>query len=159
MYLTEGQVKAILKIPYWSQSVTESIDQYTLYRGQYKTKVLTLRFNKISSYSDDFLTNYVLSEVPTYFKMGENLLCSFQYDFLLVDPKSDPKSYYIWRANSNRVHFESDNETRFELSEANLKLFCNNATNINYDSLNLPFNSAIIIDTVLGIVLTFLNSV
>ena len=157
MYLTESQVYSILKMPYWSNDVTENVTKYHLYRGKFAATVYTVRFNLNANYDPSFVSRYLLAELQLRYTTNTSLLASFHYDLLLVDPKSTPKSYYIWRANSNRHSYDLAYETVFLVNDANIIRFCQEVTNMNVMDMdnNFPVSSSVIIDKPLSLVVTF----
>ncbi len=146
----------VLKIPYYSNRVTETLTDYAAYRGKLSCKVYTMRFNFTSQFNNEYMIDYVLRNVMNNFKTGSRISASIQYDLLLVDPTSNPSSYYIWRANTNLHTFDYDNELNIYLSYNNLFRFIHEASHIDIPTLSLNFRSSnVTIERVLAVVFTF----
>lgn len=160
MYLSRSQVQTLLNSPYYKQPVTKSIFDYTLYRGKLNVRVITVRFNlnEKDPINSKLILSQLVAVLSSEFSMGTHLLGSINYDLLLVDPKSNPKSYYIWRANSNASNFQQENETHVVFSYDNLYRFVNKAAQIHVPDIEINFaNSNIDIDRILTIVFSFMK--
>jgi hypothetical protein len=156
MYLTEAQVSSILNSDFFKTPFTSSKIHYSLYQGKTNATVHTLRFNCNNDCDQPSVRASVYKYLTEHFKENTLLLSSISYDFLLVDPKQDPKSYYIWRSNSNAVHFTAHEESYFNLSYLNVAKFVKSIFDMNVSSYDINFkNSNVVIDQVLAIVLTF----
>jgi hypothetical protein len=156
MYLTEAQVSSILNSEFFKSSFTSNKVHYSLYQGKTNATVHTLRFNCNNDCDQPSVRASVYKYLTEHFKENTVLLASISYDFLLVDPKQNPKSYYIWRSNSNAVHFTAHKELYFPLSYLNVAKFVKSTFDMNASSYDINFkNSNVVIDQVLAIVLTF----
>jgi hypothetical protein len=113
-----------LEAPCFTLPVTNTFVPYLHYRGVDNALVHTLRFNKIDTFSERFMFNYLLNDLSERYQMGTVLTVSLDYDALLTDPKSDPQTYYIWLANSNRRTFNRKDEILMALTYANLYRYC-----------------------------------
>jgi hypothetical protein len=158
MYLTEAQVTQILNTNFFQTPFTSRIKKYTLYQGKLNATVHTLRFNCVDGFNELFVRETVLNYLMNHFVHNSLLLGSISYDFLLVDPKENPKSFYIWRSNSNAVHFSAHEEVQFTLNHVNVVNFIQSIFQTDPASLSIYFeNSSISIERTLAVVLTFLN--
>jgi hypothetical protein len=158
MYLTEAQATQILNSNFFQVPFTSSIKKYTLYQGKINTTVHTLRFNCIDGFNELYVRETVLNYLMDKFSLNSLLLGSISYDFLLVDPKQNPKSYYIWRSNSNAVYFSAHEELYFTLSHINVVNFISSIFHTDPATLNIYFeNSSISIERTLAVVLTFIK--
>ncbi len=156
MYLTEQEVNSVLESSYYTDPVTETVYHYRSYRGRAYVNVFTLRFNITRSFNESFVARHLLERLPTQYALQSNILGSIQYDLLLVN--ADRTSFYIWRANSNRVHFNEQDEIRLSMSYANLMRFCQDSLRFHTPDLNAYFKSSnVSIDRVLALVYTFVN--
>ncbi len=156
MYLTEQEVNSVLQSSYYRDPVTETVFHYRSYRGRAYVNVFTLRFNITPSFNESFVVRHLLERLPTHYALQSNVLGSVQYDLLLVNP--DRTSFYIWRANSNRVHFNEQEEIKLTLSYANLMRFCQYSLRFHTPDLNTYFKSSnVSIDRVLALVYTFVH--
>ena len=157
MYMNEHEVRAVLQTPYYLLPVTETSIEYERYRGRLQCTVITLRFNLCSPrYSNQFMLNYVQNTLTDRFPMHTRMLASVNYDVLLLDPNSNPASYYIFRSNTNRLHFNENDEITLSLTHANLHRFCHQADQVHIPDLNVHFaHSNVVIDRVLSIVFSF----
>lgn len=160
MYLSEQQVKQILNSEIFQTPVTKNITNYKMYRGKLDSTVYTVRFNLSSTAANitvDFIEKTLLNFLMGYFPLESLLLCAVSYDLLLVDPKTS-NSFYIWRSNSNSVHFTPVEEGVFALNYQNIRELINHVTNINVDTLNTFFsNSNVIVRKQLAYVFTFIT--
>ena len=158
MYLTESQLNLLLNNSFFTQPVTESVVDYAVYRGHVKATVHTLRFNLTTDFSENFMIEHTISYLMAQLPINATLLGSINYDLLLKDPNSDPKSYYIWRANSNARNFDEQNEILFKLTYDNIYRFVSNAHQVHIPSLSINFRSSnVIVDKPLALVLSFLK--
>jgi len=106
LYLSHLQLQSILQNPYYSSPYTVSHHEYTFYRGEIKTHVLTLRFNRLPTFTPTLLHQVLLEHLFETFPRYATLIVTLDADVLLRGGDTPPWSYYIWRANSNRRHFE-----------------------------------------------------
>jgi hypothetical protein len=158
MYITEDQLNSLLNSSYFQDPVTKSIVKYALYQGRLNTTVHTLRFNLIEGFNEDFMIQTVLNHLMFHFPLNTRMLASISYDLVLVDPKADPKTYYLWRANSNSVHFNAVEEIQFTLTYDNVYRFVSNSSNVHIPSLNINYeSSSVVIDRVIAIVFSFVK--
>ena len=158
MYLSEQQVNSLLSSDFFSQPVTESVSQYAMYRGRLNATVVTYRFNINPQYSNRFMIGHLMRSLQTHFSLNTRLLASIDFDFLLTDPNAIPPTFYIWRANSNLVHFNIDNEIMMRFTYDNLFRFVNNAANVDFSTLNIHFtHSNVVIKKVITLVLSFIK--
>lgn len=156
MYLTEPQLQQILSSAYFTQPVTKSVVKYVLYQGKLNAVVHTIRFNLNADVNENFIIQHVLNYLMENFAMNTRLMGSINYDLLLVDSNSEIKSYYLWRANSNSVHFNAAEEIPFYLTYNNVYQFITNCTRVNIPELNIQFQSSnVVIDRPIAIVLSF----
>jgi hypothetical protein len=156
MYLTGVQLDTILKNPYYSNPVTDCLVKYSVYRGRVNAHVYTLRCNITADFNEEHMIDLVLTHVMSRFPIGKQILGSISYDLLLVDPKSNPKSYYIWKANSNQTVLDTNGEILISLSHDNVFRFIQNAARVDIPSLNINFrNSNVVVERVLAIVFSF----
>lgn len=154
MYLTEHEANVVLSQPYYSLPVTENVFDYRSYRGRAKVTVYTLRYNITPNFDQLFLTQNLLDRLTSRFSMHVKVSCSVQYDLLLVDETR--RSYYIWRANSNRTNFSDNEEISLSITYANLLRFCQESLRFHTPDLNAYFaSSSVSIARVLSIVYTF----
>jgi hypothetical protein len=158
MYLTENQLKTILQAPYFTQPVTDSAVNYALYRGVYNASVYTVRLNLTTVFDENFILQQLMNRLLSRYTFNTKLLCMCGYDLVLVDSNSNPKSYYLWRANSNKVHFDAMHESSFSLTYDNVYRFIlNNMYNVHLPSLNINFrHSNVVIDRAIAVVFSFL---
>lgn len=157
MYLNKNQLDQILKSPFFSQLHTHNVIKYALYRGKFQVVVHTVRFNLTDQFSENIMYQYLYSYLLSNFSLNTHVLGTIEYDLLLEDPSSDPKSYYIWRANSNASHINNAAvEVFFPLSYNNLYRFAENVLNVHLSNLNIHFrNSNVKINRIVAIVFTF----
>ena len=157
MYLDENQLKALLDTPYYSVPCTESWIHYELYRGQYNTSILTLRFNITDSFSEELILDTLLEKIIMYFPLNSRILASVNYDLVLRDPDSNPTSFYIWKANSNQHRFDQNTEIVLVNNPANLARYARGIPFENVSDLNINFrNSQVIVDRLLTVVCSFM---
>jgi hypothetical protein len=131
---------------------------YALYQGKINATVHTLRFNCNETFDPLTVRAKVYQYLTEHFQTNAVLLGSISYDFLLVDPKQDSNSYYIWRSNSNAVHFTAHEESYFTLSYMNVANFVRSIFSMDASSFDVNFeNSKVVIDRILAVVLTFLK--
>lgn len=157
MYLTQQEVNDTLNTPFFTQPVTETIVNYGLYRGHMNVEVYTYRFNlqRDGTFNSNYINTYLSQSLLSEFAYDTRLLGSINYDFLLVNRQTN--SFYIWRSNSNAVHFDIDNETLLILNHANIQRHVGAATRFDLPRLNLNFaSSAVEISRVLAIVFSFI---
>jgi hypothetical protein len=156
MYLTEAQATQILNSNFFQVPMTLNKKKYSLYRGRRNATVHTLRFNCIEGFNELFVRENVLDYLGEHFSLETQLLGSISYDFLLVNSAENPKSYYIWRSNSNAVYFSAHVEAYFTFEHINVVNFVSSIFNIDPASLNINFeNSNCTIERTLAVVLTF----
>jgi hypothetical protein len=158
MYLTLSQVNHVLSSPHYSVPFTESVMNYFLYRGQFNVQVYTVRFNIIESVTEDFIFNHLYTQLSNKFPQIPRFKASIRYDLLLSDPKQNPASFYIWRANSNHRNYDENNEIVLENSPDHLFQFVNNCLNAHIPDLEIDFrNSNVIVAKVLAVVFSFVT--
>ena len=156
MYLTDAERDTVLQHEYFSAPVTEDSSVYAYYRGRFRATVYTVRFNVLADFNSSQIADFLSVKLPEAYP-NQKLLGSINWDFLLVDPESDPKSYYIWKANSNQRHFDESTEYSFRPSYAGIRQFCTLITEKNIPDLNINFRSSKVqIDRLLAYVLTFM---
>jgi hypothetical protein len=156
MYLNEHQLNMILQTPFFSLPMLESLVEYSIYHNRPNARVLTLRFNFIPTFDENAMIQKVINLVTNYFSMNAKLVGSINYDILLLKRDSEPKSFYIWRANTNQRNFNIQNETQIMVNYPNVYQFCSNATNVNVNNLEANFyDSNVVIDRLLTVVFTF----
>lgn len=154
MFLQEHEVNAILSLPYYTQPFTERTVCYQSYRGRANVSVLTLRFNMTPQFEESFMTSTLLNILTERYSLGTQLWCSIQYDVLLAD--REHQSFYIWRSNTNRKHFDENEELLLGVTHAHLLQFCQNAARFHVPDLDLYFaTSDVSISKVVAIVFTF----
>ena len=104
------------------------------------------------------MIGHLMRSLQTHFSLNTRLLASIDFDFLLTDPNAIPPTFYIWRANSNLVHFNIDNEIMMRFTYDNLFRFVNNAANVDFSTLNIHFtHSNVVIKKVITLVLSFIK--
>lgn len=156
LYLRHDEVQLILQNPLYTRPVTQNSSNYHLYRGRLKAEVFTIRFNLISDFNERFMLQTCLNLLMNRYEEETPLNCSIHYDVLLATP--DRQSFYIWRANTNRVHFDENDEILLNLNSPELVRFCQQALNFNISDLKLFFsNSNMSIDKIIAIVFTFVH--
>ena len=158
MYLTEAQLNSILNSSFFTVPFTQSVVNYRFYRGRTNATVHTLRFNWTNDFNRDVMLQQLITYLMTHFPLNCTLLGSINYDILLVHPSSEPKSYYVWRANSNAHSFNEENETRFILTYENVYRFATNAANVHIPDLNINFETSNVrIEKIVAIVFSFVQ--
>jgi len=158
MYLTESEVNVLLQEPLFSLPVTEFKQNYQLYQGHRKVTPRTIRFNLVPNFEPSSYSGLFAGKINIILPVGSELSISVQYDFLLCNYNATPKTFYIWRANTNQTTLEKDDDidVKITLNYYNIKQICTNATSIDFDQLNINFvTSDVTIDRVLAIVFTF----
>jgi len=156
MFLTETELNAILDNTFFSQPYTIREVHYELYRGHINTVVHTLRFNIIPQFNEGFIVEILVPYLLSKFAENSRLIASIGYDLILVDPTATPVSYYIWRANSNAVHFNADHETSFVVNHNNIAHFVHQSFPVDVSSLDLYFRTSNVqIDRVIAVVFSF----
>ena len=156
MFLTKAQVESILRKPYYSTRVTEDMTKYDLYRKKFDCSVYTVRFNVNRDFDEEYMNTYLLQNVMSKFPGGSRVLAAINYDVLLVNPRNDPPSYYVWRANTNQSVFDNNNEQLVKLTYNNLYTFIQDAAYVDLPSLSLYFaESSVQIDRLCAIVFSF----
>jgi hypothetical protein len=163
MYLSEHELNAILKTPYYSQPFSTSFLNYTFYRGRYNANVLTVRFNVENAlFNESFLQSILHAQIEDVYAMNTNLRVSVFYDLVLENNRlneHEERSYYIWRANSNRRSFDDESDEKFMLFNApNLIQWVRQALQVHLPDLNVNFeHSNVTINRLLAVVFTFVN--
>lgn len=158
MYLTEEEINSILATSFFTEPVTESFMNYAFYRGRMNATVYTLRFNLTPTYSENYLIKFVLDHLLNLFPLNSRVLGSIHYDLLLCHSNIEPKSYYLWRANSNQTHFDTEEETMFTLTYDNIYRFIRKALQVHVPSLNIYFSSSgVVIERALAVVFSFVK--
>jgi len=154
MYLSENEMKLVLSQEYFSKSFTHSKIKYAMYRGKVNTDVHTLRFNFTTDINNEFVFQKSIKYLLLEYAPNTVLTASVDFDLLLYEPKM--QSYYIWRANSNSVNFNENNEMQLRLTYENLSEFVSNAMQMNHPSLDIYFkNSNVTIDRPIAVVFSF----
>ena len=158
VYYSESEIIALLKLPFFSNPITENIISYELYRNHNNVTVYTIRYNMLSTFSEENMIQDVIQKVLKQFSTKKQIVGMTDYDLLLVADNSDPKSLYVWRANSNQRQNLNTNETVLELTYDSLFLYVRNAAKIHVPSLNVNYvTSKVTVDRILAIVFTFVN--
>ncbi len=160
MFLTESEVNVLLQNPLFTSPVTESEQDYILYRGSRKVTPLTIRFNLVPTFERSFMQAYLQEKLNSYYRLGSLISMSVQYDFVLCNHNAIPKTFYIWRANTNQTTLDKDGDddidVKISLTNNNVSQICNNAMSFDFDQLNLNFvTSDVTVDRVVAIVFTF----
>lgn len=154
MYLSSDQVDQLLQDSFFANPVTQNVVQYAFYRGRMDTLVHTLRFNWLKTFDANFMREKILQYVLHYYPLNTQLAVSINYDLLLTDAQS--QSFYIWRANSNAIHYSVDNDIYLKLTHDNIYRLVQRAFNVNIPSLDIHFRSSnVSIDRPLSIVISF----
>jgi hypothetical protein len=118
-----------------------------------------VRFNIIDSVTEDFIFNHLYTQLLNQFPQVPRFKASIRYDLLLSDPKQNPPSFYIWRANSNHRNYDENREIVLENSPDHLFQFVNNCLNFHIPDLEVDFrNSNVIVVKVLAIVFSFVTT-
>jgi hypothetical protein len=158
MYLTKNQITQILRSNFFHNRFTSNVTSYVLYQGKRNAIVHTLRFNIVEGFNENYVRETVINYLYSNFVSNSLILGLIDYDFLLRDSTPNTESYYIWRSNSNAVHFNAHDESYFTLNNLNVANFVNKSLNIDYSTLNIYFsNSKVVIERALAIVLTFIK--
>ncbi len=159
MFLNENQLENVLSNSLFTEPYTESVVHYEFYRGQLNTTVHTLRFNFNANLNEEFILQILVRYLFTHFDPSTPLVASINYDLLLQEFNgSRSNSYYVWRANSNAVHYSSDNEVVLSLTHNNIFRFVQNCTQVHLPSLDIYFqSSSVVINRPLAIVFSFFN--
>jgi len=153
-YLTQNQLNFILENHYFNEPFTQSVVNYTNYRGKVHAVVHTLKFKW--PFDENFVNQKVVQYLLTHFKLNTQLLASTSYDLILSQPQT--QSFYIWRANSNAQKFDEADETLLILNYNNVYKFVRQACQINIPSLNINFESSnVVIHEPLAVVLSFVK--
>ena len=157
-YLSERELRAIIAHPIFSQPMTLNHKVYGLYRGRRSATVLTLRFNTQSRlYSPHFMARNVMDILDEHFALRTVLAYCLDYDVVLSKRNALSKSYYVWRANSNRTYFNESDELMMTFTHANIFRLCQDAYSVHLPSLELNFvNSGCSIDGLLAVVFSFI---
>jgi hypothetical protein len=157
MFLTESEANLVLLQSMFTLPVTESVVNYLFYRGTKKTRLLTVRFNLTPTFSHSFMLAYLQNRLTSApYRLQSHLIASVHYDLLLCNNDASPKTYYIWRSNTNRTTLNVDHEVNMTITHANITRFCENVTNINMSDLHANFvTSNVTVDRVLAVVFTF----
>ena len=142
--------------PKFTLPMTVTRTTYKRLRGQYKAKVVTIRFNLIAGFNVSFMIKNVMAELEKYFNPLSNIACSIGYDFVLAKRNADPPSFYVWVANTNRAVFDNNNEIMLQFTHANINRFCQSAANVHVPDLEIDFHSSdCVIDRLLTVVFSF----
>ena len=154
MFLTESEVNAVLQNSMFSSPVTESDVTYAFYRGMKQANLLTIRFNMIPSFQSSFMVAYLQDKLTSApYQLQSRILISVHYDLLLCNVNATPKTYYIWRSNTNRTTLNVDHQLNMTISYANIERFCENVTTVSLSDLDSNFiSSDVTVDRVLAIV-------
>ena len=152
----------------WSQSCSATADiffaghrinrwLYFFYHGSKQVSLLTVHFNMTSNFCDSFMTTYLQDKLTTTpYQLQSRILASVHYDLLLCNGNATPKTFYIWRSNTNRTTLNVDHQVNMTITYANINRFCENVTNVNLSDLQVNFvSSDVTVDCILVIVFTF----
>jgi hypothetical protein len=163
MYLSEHELNAILQTPYYSQPYSTSFVNYTFYRGRYNANVLTVRFNvQNDMFNETFIQGILLTQTEDHYGLDTNLRVSVFYDLVLENNpvnENEERSFYIWRANSNRRAFNDESDEIFmSFNVPNLIQWVRQALQVHLPDLNVNFeHSNVTINRLLAVVFTFVN--
>lgn len=157
-YLSEQELQTIIAHPRFSVPMTLVSTRYALYRGRRTATVLTLRFNVQSDvFSIEFMIRRLIHVLDEQFVLGTTLTYCVDYDVVLAKKNSNPKSYYVWRANSNRTFFNEEEELTMPFTHANVIRLCQESARVHVPTLELNFiDSGCVIDGLLTIVFSFI---
>jgi hypothetical protein len=159
MFLTEEEVKFILKKPFFSNPVTESDRVYVFYRNRENIQLYTVRFNITPTFSVNRMIATLQASLYQRFSAQTLLHVSVMHDLLLRDPRANPNTFYIWRANTNRQVIDLDDDIHdFEMSltPLNVEKICHTLLDMNPEDFDIYFStSSVSVDRVLSLVLTF----
>jgi hypothetical protein len=157
-YLSERDMRIIIADPMFTQPMTVNNKVYVLYRGRRLANVLTLRFNTQSSlFNPYFMARNAIDILDQHFAVRTVFSYCVDYDVVLSKINAIPKSFYVWRANSNRTYFNASDEITMTFTHANILRLCQDAYRVHLPSLNLNFrDSGCAIDGLLSIVLSFI---
>jgi hypothetical protein len=157
MFLTASELSIILQQDTFTVPVKESILQYSFYRGKKKAQLHTVHFNMTSTFNTSFMVAYLQDKLTSSpYQLQSTVLASVQYDLLLCNVNAVPKTFYIWRSNSNRTTLNVDHQINMSINYTNINRFCENVTKVNIADLNANFiTSDVTVDRILSIVFTF----
>jgi len=156
-YLTAHQCRQILRHSHYTQPMTESWTDYLFYRGRLHASVLTLRFNWAASPTPASLETMLMDTLYTYFTPTETVTVIVDYD-LLLRHSTVPDSFYLWRANSNRHHFDSGVEFELRLDPASLRTLTTTLLSDPRPVLDQNFlSSHALVDRILTVVVSFMR--
>jgi hypothetical protein len=138
--------------------MTMTSRNYLHYQGVRRATVLTLHFSVISaSFSQLFMIRNVMEVLDDHFSSNVTLHCCADYDFVLCKLNSVPKSYYPWKANSNRAQYNIVNEVAMDFTYANVNRFCQEAAQVHLPDLEINFlSSDCVIDRLTAIIISFI---
>ena len=168
MYLTDTELTAILRNPYYTTPFTTSLCRYRFYRGRTNASVVTVRFNIAvhGTLDEPFIRSTLFDHVSEHFGLHTTLRASVLYDVLLEnivvdddEPHERVRSFYIWRANTNRRTFDDTaDEILMSLNLPNMTRFVTDAVQVHVPDLNIQFTSSkVSINRLLALVFTFVN--
>jgi hypothetical protein len=131
--------------------------EYTFYRGNKKARLHTISFNLVPTFSRSFMTNYLQDRLTSSpYQLQSTILASVQYDLVLCNINAIPKTFYIFRSNTNRTTLNVDHQVNMSITIDNINRFCENVTNVNIADLDSNFiTSDVTVDRILSIVFTF----
>jgi hypothetical protein len=131
---------------------------YLNFQGTRAATVLTLRFSVISpGFNLRYMTRNVMNVLDEHFSLQTLLHCCVDYDFVLSKLNSVPVSYYLWKANTNRAHYNLENEITMTFTYANINRVCQEATQIHLPDLEINFiSSDCVIDRLTAIIISFI---
>ena len=156
MYISESNLITVLEHPFYTNTITENLSSYSLYRDRYNVSVYTIRYNLLPDFSKDDMIHEIINKVKKQFPKDQQVIGMIDYDLLLIADDTDPKSYYIWRANSNHRLNLDTNETIVTLNHHSLFNFIRDSALVNVPTLNANYrHSKVSIERVLAIVFTF----
>ena len=103
------------------------------------------------------MTNYLQDRLTSSpYQLQSTILASVQYDLVLCNINAIPKTFYIFRSNTNRTTLNVDHQVNMSITIDNINRFCENVTNVNIADLDSNFiTSDVTVDRILSIVFTF----
>jgi hypothetical protein len=122
-----------------------------------------VRFNVENAlFNESFIQSILHAQIEDVYTINTNLRVSIFYDLVLENNRlneHEERSYYIWRANSNRRSFDDESDEKFMLFNApNLIQWVRQALQVHLADLNVNFEpSNVTINRLLAVVFTFVN--
>ncbi len=160
MHMTRADLNLVLNNAFFTEPMTVNRSAYMFYRGRNRGNVLTVRFNLIPSFNEQWMSRNLVQVLDSHFDMQERILGSVRYDLVLRSSNADPTTYYIWRANTNQSEFDENDKVSIIYTPANIHRFCRNSSNVNIKDLNIFFSAShVTVDRCLAIVFSFVSSV